>query len=128
MMTAALENILRGQPREATRLTAYIRGICSNLTKKEMRPKTDDNLVDLDLERISDSEKSVVDSLIEQERAAAVRQVLETLSFRDRNLLIDLFFHELSRDEACRKYAVTRGQLRVVLHHARRRFQKKWAR
>jgi RNA polymerase sigma-70 factor, ECF subfamily len=128
VMTAALKSILRGEPKHATHLPAYIRGICSNLTKKEMRPRPDHHGVDLNIERISDPGKTIEQSLLEQERAKAVREVLNTLSSRDRNLLTELFYNELGRDEICDKYGVTREQLRLSLYHARRRFQKKWLR
>jgi len=37
-------------------------------------------------------------------------------------------YYGLDRDEACQKYGVTREQLKLILFHARRKFQKEWDR
>jgi len=128
IMAVALENILRGEPKDATRLPAYVRGICSNLTKREMKPRQARHSVDLDIERVSDPGETIEKKLLARERAKSVREVLAMLSPRDRNLLTELFYNELSRDEVCAKYGLTRAQLRLTLFHARCRFQKIWVR
>jgi len=128
VMAAAIEKILKGEPRDATRLVAYVRGICSNLTKKEMRTRPLNTGVDFNLDLFSDCSPRADCKLLERERAEAVRKVLETLGPRDRNILVDLFWDELSREEVCEKYKLSRERLRMVLFHARRRFQKRWPR
>jgi RNA polymerase sigma factor (sigma-70 family) len=127
-MAVALENVLRGEPKDATRLSAYVCGICSNLVKKEMRPRPARQCVDLDIERLSDPGETIEEKLLAHERAKAVREVLDMLSVRDRNLLTEMFYNDLSRDEICAKYGLTRAQLRVALFHARCRFQRTWVR
>jgi DNA-directed RNA polymerase specialized sigma24 family protein len=126
IMAAALEKILTGEPRDASRLVAYVCGICSNLTKTEMRPRLKQEQPTFCWERIGDGAQTVEDRLLAEERAAAVRRVLCKLGRRDQAVLVDLFYFELEREEICRKHRVTKEQLRLVLFHARRRFQKVW--
>jgi RNA polymerase sigma factor (sigma-70 family) len=127
VMAAAIENIMRGQPRDASRLAAYVCGIFSNSMKRAVRPgRRDAAFVPVDLERVSDGAKTAERRMEEKEKAEAVRKTLSALSRRDREVLIDLFYHELSREEVCQKHAVTNAQLRLILFYAVRRFQKKW--
>jgi RNA polymerase sigma factor (sigma-70 family) len=126
VMVAAIERILKGEPKDATRLVAYVRGICSNLTKKEMRGRPLIMRMDLNLDLFADSAPRADHKLLEQERAEAVRKVLETLGKRDRAILVDLFWEEMTREEVCEKYKLSRERLRMILFHARRRFEKRW--
>jgi RNA polymerase sigma factor (sigma-70 family) len=124
IMTAALEKILNGEPRDPACLAAYIRGICANLIKRP-DPNTQYG-TDVNFDQISDQALSAEEVLICQERARTVHSVLTSLKTRDRLILVDLFFNELDRDDVCRKYDVSRDQLRLILFRARGRFQKKW--
>jgi RNA polymerase sigma factor (sigma-70 family) len=125
VMTAALERILRGEPRDATRLVAYVYGICSNLTKTAMRPGLKREL-DLAPDCLCDGGQSAEERLLAKEKAKAVRNVLDTLNRNDRAVLIDICCHEIPRDEVCRTYNVTREHLRLILFRARRKFQREW--
>jgi len=124
IMAAALEKILNGEPRDPACLAAYVRGICSNLAKRPVSANRKGT--DVNLDHLSDDSLSAEEEMISQETARTVRTVLTTLRPRDRNVLIDLFYNELDRDEVCRKHSVNREQLRLILFRARGRFQKKW--
>jgi RNA polymerase sigma factor (sigma-70 family) len=123
VMAAAMQKILSGEPRDATCLAAYVRGICANLTKK---PNPTNHGVDLNFEQLSDRTPSAEERLLAEERARTVRAVLVTLKPRDHDTLVDLFYNDLTRNEVCEKYGVSREQLRLVLFRARTRFQEKW--
>jgi RNA polymerase sigma factor (sigma-70 family) len=126
VMAAAFEKIMRGEPRDATRLSAYVRGICLNLSKTAMRPASHKDEVELDFDRLSSNGQTIEEELIHKETAAAITKVLSMLSVRDRGLLVDVFYSEIDRDEVCRKHHVTREQLRLILFRARQRFQECW--
>jgi RNA polymerase sigma factor (sigma-70 family) len=126
VMTAAMEKILRGEPRNAACLMAYISRICSNLLAKAIRTQPNGTRMDLDKEQISDRAETCEERLLAEERAEEVRRVLSALGRRDRGVLVDLFCHEFTRGEVCEKYGVTRQQLRLILFHARERFRKRW--
>lgn len=124
IMAIALENIFKGQLRDAACLPGYVRAICANIAR---RPDSSSQTVELDLDRISARSLSAEQNLLAEERANLVRNVLRTLAIRDRNILVDLFYNDLKREEVCAKYGVTRDQLRLLLFRARGRFQEKWA-
>jgi RNA polymerase sigma factor (sigma-70 family) len=127
VMAAVIANIMAGQPRDAGLLTAYVRGVCANFIIKEIKvihPRYE--RVDLDLDRISGEGRTPEEITRAKEKAKAVWTVLGALRLRDRNVLIDLFYYELDRDEVCKKYGRTRDQVKMILYHARRRFQDGW--
>jgi RNA polymerase sigma factor (sigma-70 family) len=124
VMVAAMEKIMSGEPRNAASLPAYVRGICANLARRPS-PATQD--LDLLYDRVPDRGPSPEQTLIAKEKAQIVQEVLGTLKARDRNGLVDLFYHELDRDEVCTKHGVSREQLRLLLFRARKRFQERWA-
>ena len=124
VMAAAMEKILAGEPRDPACLAAYVRAICTNLAKRA--DPNPNQAADFNFDQISDRALTAEEQMILQEKARNVRSVLTTLKSRDRLILIDLFFNELHRDEVCRKYNVSREQLRLILFRARARFQKKW--
>ena len=125
-ISAAMEKIMKGEPRDASRLPAYVRAIGSNMAKQSLRPSVQRNFVDLDFNLISDTADSPERRVLAGETADAVKRILLTLPKRDREILLDTFFHQSARDEVCRKHNVTRTQLRLILFHARGRFQKLW--
>jgi RNA polymerase sigma factor (sigma-70 family) len=127
VMAAAIAKILRGEPRDATRSSAYIRGICSNLARSSMRPSAKMIDVPLDFDRMANPERNAEEKMIQSERAAATAKVLDALNARDREILLDLFYRELPRDEVCHKHGVTRDQLRLLLFRARQKFQECWS-
>ncbi len=127
VMAAAIENIMQGKLSDASCLPAYICGILSNSIKRTLRTARPQAIsTGLDVERIPDGAKTMELRLADRERAEAVTKTLSSLGRRDREVLVDLFYHELSRKEVCEKHGVTNDQLRLILFYAVRRFQKKW--
>jgi RNA polymerase sigma factor (sigma-70 family) len=127
VMAAVIERIMAGEPRDAGLLTAYVRAVCANFIKKEIKvihPR--DERGDLDLDKISGQGRTPEEIARAKEKAKAVWDALGALRLRDRNVLIDLFYYELDRDEVCKKYGKTRDQVKMILYHARRRFQDNW--
>ena len=125
-MAAAWENILNGEPRNSTRLTAYVTGICMNLAKLSLRPNLNNLRKYTDEVRIRDGKLSAEEILLERELSQDVRKVLTKLGRRDRGVLVDIFYHEKNRDEVCEKYRITREVLRLIVFRARQRFHSTW--
>jgi RNA polymerase sigma factor (sigma-70 family) len=126
VMAAAILNIMQGKPENASRLPAYIYGICSNLTRIAMRPKPNVEVLQADFDRFPDPALSIYERLQQAELEQGVLEVLSTLGRRDRVVLVDLFYHGLSRLEGSGKHGVTRYQFRMILFQALKRFKKKW--
>ncbi len=125
-IVSAYEKISQGQPRDASKLQAYVTGICVNLTRLALRPSANSPVAAVsDIER-ADGARSAEQLLLEQERAREVKKVLAGLSTRDRGVLVDLFYEDRGRDEVCQRHGVNRDELRLILFRARKRFQKGW--
>jgi RNA polymerase sigma-70 factor, ECF subfamily len=60
---------------------------------------------------------------VNEERKRGVREILEQLPARDREILRLVFMEEKEKDEVCRICDVNRGYLRVLLHRAKNRFR-----
>jgi RNA polymerase sigma factor (sigma-70 family) len=126
VMAAAIEKIMAGEPRDAAYLPAYVRKICTNFIRREIDRGPKRDWAALDPEKMAGNGKTPEEAARAKEMAKAVWEVLAALRFRYRNLLIDIFYYELDRDEVRRKYGKTPEQMRLILFHARRRFQKEW--
>src|SRR6185503_16714170 len=61
--------------------------------------------------------------MVDEERRVLVRQTLNELPARDRELLQRIFLNEEDRDAVCQEFGVTRESLRVLLHRARGRLR-----
>jgi RNA polymerase sigma factor (sigma-70 family) len=127
VMAAVIERVIAGEPRDGAMLPAYVRGVCLNFIRKEIdRIRSRPERGDVDFDKQIGNGKTPEETLRAQELAKAVWDVLATLRIRYRNILIDVFYHELDREEVRRKYGKTPEQMRLILFHARRRFQKEW--
>ena len=125
-IVSAYEKISQGQPRDASKLQAYVTGICVNLTRLALRPSANSPGAAEPLSDRTDFARSAEQLLLARERADEVKKVLASLSARDREILVDLFYRDKGRDEVCQKHGLDRNELRLVLFRARRRFQKGW--
>ena len=72
-----------------------------------------------------DERASAESALVTEDRKRQVRQVLEELPAKDRELLCMLFYEETDKNEICRRFSVDREYLRVLVHRAQARFRKK---
>lgn len=112
-----------GGIRQPERLGAFVNSICNNVLHEAQRngyrnlPLEDshfeipDKMTDLD---------GMLDAKRSKER---VRLILGKMQKRDRDLLQAIFLEEKEKDEICRKFAVDRSYLRVLVHRAKDRFK-----
>jgi hypothetical protein len=75
---------------------------------------------------LSSDAKTAEERILMQERAQIVQEFLAKLGARDRAILLDLFYHQLDREEVCARYSVTREQIAMILVKARKRFRRSW--
>jgi RNA polymerase sigma-70 factor (ECF subfamily) len=109
--------------REPDRLGAFVNSICNNVVMEHYRsgnrlsPLEDSHLEKpdhtMDLERL----------MVTKQSKERVRQVLEGLPEKDRDLLWALFIEEKEKDEICQIFSVDRDYLRVLLHRAKDKFK-----
>jgi RNA polymerase sigma factor (sigma-70 family) len=126
VLCAAITKILQGEPRDPTKLAAYVAGVCANITKKTIRDRPKREWIDANLDQISNEHKTPEEQVLAKANKQVITRVLGRLKDRDRNILVDLFYHELDREEILEKYRASRQQLRMIVFHARQRFQKEW--
>ena len=72
---------------------------------------------------IQSEDADVLDGMESKETQKTVRQILEKLSDRDRQLLKSIFLEELYKAEVCAEFGVDREYLRVLLHRAKLSFK-----
>ncbi len=122
----ALTKIRRGDLRDAERLSGFMCSLARNLAIESCRqaPK----LAPLDEAEaagsFSDPAPNQLHRLLQQERAAAIRQVLKELrSSRDRELLYRFYIAEEDKDQICADLGLSRLHFNRVLYRARERFR-----
>jgi len=106
------------------RLGSYVLGMCRNILNEQYRVDGRTTSLDGEDEQIFPAlGVSLVDSLLAKENEKIVREILETLSERDRRLLRSVFLEERNKDEVCRELGVDREYLRVLIHRAKQAFK-----
>ena len=118
--------LLRGKAgvRNASALGALVNSICNHVLleyyRSHSKSEAMEDATEMDLQS---EETDVLDSLVSKDTQKTVRQVLEKLSDRDRQLLNSIFLEERDKDEVCAEFGVDREYLRVLLHRAKLSFK-----
>lgn len=114
-----------GGIREPERLGAFVNSVCNNVLLEYYRSGSKDaSSEDEEAEaNIPDPALSVVDVIANREAQRQVREVLNELEEKDRQLIKAVFFDERDKDEVCRDLGVDREYLRVLLHRAKKSFK-----
>jgi RNA polymerase sigma factor (sigma-70 family) len=128
IMLAVIESIDRGEPRDASCLAGYVFSICHNKMLEAWRKIGKENIVDFDFETLRETAKTPLQQCLGDEEARKIQKVLSKLSRKDREILVSIYYHGQDRQDVCEKYRVTREHLKMILFHARQRFQKEWER
>lgn len=104
------------------RLGAYVNSTCNNVLKEHFRNINKHQYVDVEDVDIADMKADLEGNMVAQERAKAVRAVLNKLSDKDAAVLRALL-QERDKDEICQQLGVDRGYLRVLTHRAIKNFK-----
>lgn len=113
-----------GKIREPKSLGSYVNSTCNNVLKECWRH--DDPAVSLDGDDAPEPPAAPFDlskMIDDQQAAQKVQKVIEQLPERDRRVLRAIFFEERDKDEVCRELDITRDNLRLLLHRAKRKFR-----
>ena len=103
-------------------LGAFVNSVCGNLLLELYRQQANNRSVDDPSEPV-DRGLSAESALITDERKRQVREVLDSLPAKDRELLSMVFYDEMDRAEMCRRFHVDQQYLRVLVHRAKVRFK-----
>ena len=125
--TRVLHAVRNGSLRDADRFPAFLISVCENVLREDTRAGA--RLLPSEPERL---ERVATEDPEAQAHARqtlqAAREVLDTLSARDREILELVLVLQADKDEVCKRFGVTRDHLRVLLHRAKERFSKRLAR
>ena len=128
VLSAVIQKIQQCALKDAAKLPAYVAGVCRNAARSAIRSLQKRPIVEVNWDAMPAHGRNPEQEFLDKEKAEIVGDVLKKLNTRDRDILVDVFYHGLDRDEACRQHRVTREQLRMILFHARQRFQREWGR
>ena len=105
------------------RLGAYVHSVAINVMLELLRASTRHPPLPEDSQTFPDIKASAEDRVVTRERKEVVREILEQLSPKDRDILRAHFLEDLDRDEICARFGVDRDYLRVLVHRAKLRFR-----
>ena len=112
--------------RSAERLGSYVNSVCNFVLLEYFRSGKREQALD---ESTADPPDHAIDlegALSTDQTRAQVRQVLETLERKDRDLLRAIFLDERDKDDVCREFGVDRDYLRVLLYRAKAHFKQRY--
>ena len=120
-----IEKIRRGDPRDPERLPGFVAALARNLAIDHLRRRSRRKVEDVETaESFADPGPSPLDRLLDRERAALARQVIDDLgSDRDREVLYRFYIAEEDKDVICRQLDLTSLHFNRVLHRARQRYR-----
>jgi RNA polymerase sigma-70 factor (ECF subfamily) len=114
-----------GGVRQADRLGAFVNSICNNVLLEHYRSKSmKESSLDDEPEGVFVNRGPDALSILEtKETTRVVRQILNQLTERDRQLLKSVLLDERDKDAVCAEFGVTREYLRVLVHRAKQSFK-----
>jgi RNA polymerase sigma-70 factor (ECF subfamily) len=104
-------------------LGAFVNTVCQNLLFEMYRSNSRTQLGLPEHLDIPDERASTESELVTEDRKRQVRQGLQDLPSKDRELLRLVFYEEADKDEICRRFSVDRQYLRVLVHRAKSRLR-----
>ena len=128
-IAAAVDKIRQGEPEHGASLRGYVLSICRNKALEMIRKLTNEKaLSDVDCDSLAANSKTPQQECLSKQDSEKVKRTLQGLSERDRTVLLRAFYFGQDRDEICRQMGITRKKLKMILFHARHRFQRQWNR
>jgi RNA polymerase sigma factor (sigma-70 family) len=128
IILAVIESIDRGEPRDPSCLAGYVFSICHNKMLEAWRKIGKENVVEFDFESLRENARNPLQQSIGLEETRKIQKVLGKLKKKDRDVLVAIHYYGQDRDEVCKQYGITRDHLKMILFHARQRFQREWER
>lgn len=121
----AIEKIREGGVREHEKLSGFMLGIARNVSFTYLRDPHNRGVgIDEDGD-LHDEGPNPYDNLLEREIATIARQAIKSLkSARDREVLYRLYVEEDDRERICSDLGLTKGRFNLVLHRAKKQFEK----
>ena len=122
--TRALAALRKHNIHQPERLGAFVNSVCNHVLQEFYRSHgRETELKEEDEARIPDPALSAIDHISAREQQQQVRNILEQMPAKDRELIRAIFLEERDKDEVCRELGVTRQYLRVLICRAKQEFK-----
>jgi RNA polymerase sigma-70 factor, ECF subfamily len=108
-------------------LGAFVNAVCNNVLLETYRSTGRTAPLDEETDERPTDEPSSELRVLEFEERVKVREAIEGLPPKDKDLIRWLFFEERDKDDVCRELKVDREYLRVLLHRAKQRFRERFS-
>jgi RNA polymerase sigma-70 factor, ECF subfamily len=118
-----LVTLRRDGVRQPERFGAFVNGICNHVIQEFYRASSKTSPWDDTYLELPDHAVDTEGLLISRQMKDRVRQVIEELPKKDRDLLCAYFIEEKDKDEVCSQFGVNRDYFRVLLHRAKDKFK-----
>jgi len=121
-----LEKVRRGDLRDPEKLSAFICSTARNLVVEYFRRNPrHDSLAEIEhADSLPHAAPSQLDTLLREEKATIIRQVIDELpTDRDRQLLFRFYVSEEDKETICADFGLTSLHFNRVLHRARERYK-----
>jgi RNA polymerase sigma-70 factor, ECF subfamily len=114
--------------RQAEHLGSFVNSVCNHVLHEHYRSqkKVGTSLEETPESVYIDLGPSPLHQMESADRVRLVRQSLNALTPRDRQLLQAVLMEERDKDELCAQMGVTRDYLRVLVHRAKQLFRSKY--
>jgi RNA polymerase sigma-70 factor, ECF subfamily len=120
-----VQAIRRGDLREPERLMGFVRTVVRRQVAAHIdelvHSRRDEVEIDVNT-RLADLTWNPEKNLASRENVTLMRRVLESLSQRDREILVRFYLQEESQDQICRDMELTETQFRLLKSRAKARF------
>ena len=113
----------QGGVRQPERFGAFVNSICNNVLLEYYRSSAKNKPMDDSRLEIPDKVLDLEGMLVTEQSSERVRQIVEEMPARDRELLRAIFLEERDKDDVCQEFKVDRDYLRVLLHRAKDKFK-----
>lgn len=120
-----VQAIQRGDVREPARLMGFIRTVVRRQVAAYIDQMVHNRREELDLEqgtRIADGRRNPEQNVVVRQNAAIVKNALEQLPERDREILIRFYLLEEPQEQICQAMELTETQFRLFKSRAKARF------
>jgi len=109
--------------RQPERFGAYVNSVCNNVLMEFYRASNKTSPWDDSYLELPDHAVNTEGLLVSKQSKKRVREVLESMPKKDRDLLWAFFIQEKDKDEVCVEFGVDRDYFRVLLHRAKDKFR-----
>ncbi len=109
--------------RNAQGLGSFVNSVCNFVLFEHYRASGREQPMDDGFAETPDQTIDLHGAMVTGETKEQVRQVLQSMEAKDREILTAVFLEERDKNEICRQYGIDREYLRVLVHRAKARFR-----